>query len=274
VTLGNPAPPERIRDMFDRIAGVYDGMNLAISGFQEPRWRRRAVREAGLPPCDRVLDVACGTGKLTNDLHRAVQPGGEALGVDVSSRMIALARRGVPQNAGPRFEQGDALELPVESDSFDAATIAFGMRNLADYRRGFHEMARAVRPGGRVVCLEIARPTRRLGRLAARWFDHVVPFLGRIVGQGNAYAYLVDSTRGYPGPDRIAALMRDVGLEDVDWFGMSGGMVTIHVGSVPGPRARGTAGPRTRAPAPPDVGALGPGPRDQSGSAGPGPRAG
>jgi demethylmenaquinone methyltransferase/2-methoxy-6-polyprenyl-1,4-benzoquinol methylase len=250
VTPGNPAPPERIRDMFDRIAGVYDGMNLAISGFQEPRWRRRAVREAGLGPGDRALDVACGTGKLTHDLHRAVQPGGEALGIDFSSGMIELARRSVPGDAGLRFEQGDALELPVESDSFDAATIAFGMRNLADYRRGFREMARAVRPGGRVVCLEIARPTRRLGRLAARWLDHVVPLLGRVVGQGSAYAYLVSSTRGYPAPGRIAAIMREAGLDEVHWFGMSGGIVTIHVGTAPGPRL------------------------DQAGPAGPGPRAG
>jgi demethylmenaquinone methyltransferase/2-methoxy-6-polyprenyl-1,4-benzoquinol methylase len=231
MSTGNSAPPERIAEMFDRIAGVYDVMNLAISGFQEPRWRHRAVREARLRPGGRALDVACGTGKVTRDLLRAAQPGGSALGVDLSSAMIALARERT-RGPGPAFVVGDALTLPVGDSEFDAATIAFGMRNLADYELGFREMARAVRPGGRVICLEIARPTSRLGRLIARWFDHVVPILGRLVGQGQAYAYLVRSTRGYPPPERVAEIMRVAGLRAVDWFGMSGGIVTIHVGTV------------------------------------------
>ena len=232
MSRGNSAPPERIAEMFDRISGVYDGMNLAISGFQEPRWRRRLVRETQLRPGDRGLDVACGTGKVTRDMYRAVQPGGTALGVDFSEGMIGLAQDRAVAEEGVRFVIGDALALPVEDDAFDAATIAFGMRNLADYGRGFAEMARAVRPGGRVVCLEIARPSSRLGWLIARWFDHVVPLIGRLVGQGDAYAYLVRSTREYPDPDAIARIMREVGLVDVDWLGLSGGIVTIHVGTV------------------------------------------
>jgi demethylmenaquinone methyltransferase / 2-methoxy-6-polyprenyl-1,4-benzoquinol methylase len=230
---GNQAPPERVAAMFDRISGVYDAMNLAISGFQEPRWRHRAVREAGLGPGGRALDVACGTGKVTRDLWRAAQPGGSATGVDVSTAMIERARDRSPADDGPRFLVGDALALPVDDAAFDAATIAFGMRNLADYRRGFEEMARAVRPGGRVVCLEIARPTSRLGRLAGRWFDSVVPLIGRLVGQGSAYAYLVQSTKDYPPPDDIARIMRAAGLVDVDWFGLSFGMTTVHTGRVP-----------------------------------------
>jgi demethylmenaquinone methyltransferase/2-methoxy-6-polyprenyl-1,4-benzoquinol methylase len=149
---GNDAAPERVAAMFDRIAGVYDGMNLAISGFQEPRWRRRAIREARLGPGGRALDVACGTGKVTRDLWRSVQPGGSALGVDFSKGMIGLAMDRSVGEEGLRYVVGDALALPVPDDSFDAATIAFGMRNLADYGQGFAEMARAVRPGGRVVC--------------------------------------------------------------------------------------------------------------------------
>lgn len=240
---GNSAPPQRVSEMFDRISGVYDGMNLVISGFQEPRWRRRAVAEARLGPGDRALDVACGTGTVTRDLYRVVQPGGNITGVDASAGMIARARRhagdaargedgAVSTAGGPTYVVGDALALPVEDGAFDAATIAFGMRNLADYERGFREMARAVRPGGRVVCLEIARPGSRLGRLAGRWFDHVVPLIGRLVGQGDAYAYLVRSTRAYPAPERIAAIMRAAGLEQVDWYGLTFGMVTIHTGTV------------------------------------------
>jgi demethylmenaquinone methyltransferase/2-methoxy-6-polyprenyl-1,4-benzoquinol methylase len=232
MNVGNSAPPERIAEMFDRISGVYDAMNLAISGFQEPRWRHRAVREAHVGPGGRAIDVACGTGKVTRDLYRAVQPGGRALGVDLSMGMIAQARGATPE-PGPAFVVGDALALPVGEGEFDAATIAFGMRNLADYERGFREMARVVRPGGRVVCLEIARPRSRLGRLIGRWFDHVVPLIGRLVGQGQAYAYLVRSTRDYPPPDRVAGIMAAAGLGDVHWFGLSGGIVTIHVGTVP-----------------------------------------
>lgn len=234
MTDGNPAPPQRVEQMFDRIAGVYDGMNLAISGFQEPRWRRRLVREARIGPGDRALDVACGTGKVTQDLYRAVQPGGSAVGVDFSAGMIGIAIDRRPRgHERLTYLQGDALDLPVEDDSFDAATIAFGMRNLADYRRGFAEMARAVRPGGRVVCLDITRPRSRLGRFIGRWFDHIVPLIGRLLGQGDAYAYLVQSTRDYPLPPRIAEIMREAGLEDVGWFELSGGIVVMHTGTVP-----------------------------------------
>ena len=235
MTNGNSAPPRRIEEMFDHISGVYDGMNLAISGFQEPRWRKRLVKATGIGPGGRALDVACGTGKVTTDLFRAAQPGGSALGVDFSAGMIGVATERRPADVqGLRFQQGDALDLPVEDDGFDAATIAFGMRNLSDYRQGFAEMTRAVRPGGKVVCLEITRPTSRLGKLVGNWFDNIVPFIGRLVGQGDAYSYLVQSTKGYPGPERIAAIMRDAGLVNIAWTPMSGGIVVLHVGVVPG----------------------------------------
>lgn len=230
---GNRAAPDQIRGMFDRLSPVYDRMNLLISGLQEPRWRRRAVLAIDPRPGMRVVDVACGTGTLSADLREAVAPGGSVLGVDFSPRMIELARR---RHAGRRdllFIEADALDLPLPDASFDAATIAFGMRNLADYARGFVQLRRVVRPGGRVVCLEIARPTHWLGRLAAVWFDRLVPLLGRLVGQREAYAYLVRSTRDYPGPERVAALMREAGLEDIRLAYLSGGMVTLHVASRP-----------------------------------------
>ncbi len=236
---GNSAPPQRVEEMFDRISGVYDGMNLAISGFQEPRWRRALVRASGIGPGGRALDVACGTGKVTADLYRAAQPGGRALGIDFSAGMIGIAAERFADDAqGLSFQQGDALDLPVDDDAFDAATIAFGMRNLADYRLGFAEMARAVRPGGRVACLEITRPSSRLGRLVAGWFDHIVPLIGRLIGQGDAYAYLVQSTKDYPDPSRIAQIMREAGLVDIDWRPMSGG----HRGAARRHRAGGRRG--------------------------------
>lgn len=230
MSTGNAAPPERIHEMFDSISGVYDGMNLVISGFQEPRWRHRAVGEAALQPGMAAVDVACGTGKVSADLQQAVSPGGSVIGIDVSEGMVDRAVDRFADRPGLRFEVGDALKLPLEDASCDAATIAFGMRNLPDYAAGFAEMRRVVRPGGRVVCLEISRPSSRLGQLVAGWFDNVVPLIGRVVGQGSAYGYLVQSTKAYPAPDRIAQIMTEVGLTDVRWYGMSGGMVTIHVG--------------------------------------------
>ena len=230
---GNAASPAEVGSMFDRIARVYDPMNLVISAFQEPRWRKRIVAASGAQPGGRILDVATGTGKVVADLHARVQPGGSVLAVDISPGMIEVARRRFAGRTGLEFVAGDAMALPAEDGTFDAATIAFGMRNLPDYRRGFAEMTRCVRPGGRVVCLEIARPERRLARILQFWFDRIVPVMGRLAGQGDAYGYLVRSVKGYPGPDRIAAIMREAGLQDVRWQGLTGGIVTLHVGTVP-----------------------------------------
>ena len=143
-----------------------------------------------------------------------------------------MARQRFGDRLGLEFVVGDALALPTQDATFDAATIAFGMRNLPDYEQGFAELARSVRPGGRVVCLEIARPRSRPTRILQFWFDRIVPVLGRIVGQGEAYGYLVRSVKSYPSPDRIAEIMREVGLKDVTWHPMSGGIVTLHVGTV------------------------------------------
>jgi demethylmenaquinone methyltransferase/2-methoxy-6-polyprenyl-1,4-benzoquinol methylase len=233
---GNAASTAEVRAMFDKIARVYDPMNLVISAFQEPRWRNRAVALSGAKPGDRILDVATGTGKVAADLQARVQPGGTVLGVDISPAMIRVAQGRFPDRPGLAYVVGDAMDLPTEDDSFDAATIAFGMRNLPDYRKGFSELARSVRPGGRVLCLEIARPRSRVARVLQFWFDRIVPIVGRVAGQGGAYGYLVRSVKGYPGPDRIAEIMREAGLEDVTWVGMSGGIVTIHTGTVPAER--------------------------------------
>ncbi len=230
---GNRVEPDRIRDMFDTISGVYDPMNTFISGFQEPRWRHRAVRAAALAPGMRALDIATGTGKVALEMWQQVQPGGEVEGIDFAEGMLAVARRRYSDRAGLIFTTGDALALPVPDGTFDAATIAFGMRNLADYRQGFSEMVRAVRPGGRVVCLEIARPESLMARVAQAWFDRIVPIIGRLAGQQSAYSYLVASTQDYPDPTRIATIMREAGLVGVSWHPMTLGIVTLHTGHRP-----------------------------------------
>jgi len=230
---GNAATPAEVGAMFDRIARLYDPLNLVISAFQEPRWRKRAVGLTRVKAGDRVLDVATGTGKVAADLHARVQPGGRVLGVDISAGMIGVAKKRFGDRPGLDFVIGDALALPTEDGSFDAATIAFGMRNLPDYHGGFAELVRSVRPGGKVVCLEIARPRSLAARALQFWFDRIVPVIGRLAGQGGAYGYLVRSVKGYPAPERIAEIMCEAGLVNVTWHGMSFGIVTLHVGTVP-----------------------------------------
>jgi demethylmenaquinone methyltransferase/2-methoxy-6-polyprenyl-1,4-benzoquinol methylase len=225
--------------MFDRIAGVYDPLNALISGFQEPRWRRRLIDATELGPGRTALDVATGTGAVARDLARRVGPGGHVLGVDISAGMIDVARARVARatRAGASaidFLLGDAMALPVDNGAFDAATIAFGMRNLPDYERGFAEMCRAVRPGGVVACLEIARPNSLVGRLGRLWFEGAVPRIGRLAGQGDAYGYLVASVRAYPAPAEIAVVMARAGLADIRWTPLTFGMVTLHTGRRPG----------------------------------------
>ena len=154
----------QVRAMFDRIAGVYDPMNTAMTAGLHHRWRARAAELARVGPGSRVLDVATGTGDLAIELARRVSPGGEVVGCDFAEGMLARARakarRARTARVRPRFEWADALELPYAEDRFDAATVGFGARNFADLRRGLAEMARVVRPGGRVVVLEITTPTR------------------------------------------------------------------------------------------------------------------
>jgi demethylmenaquinone methyltransferase/2-methoxy-6-polyprenyl-1,4-benzoquinol methylase len=216
--------------MFDRIAPIYERMNTVMTAGLDARWRRDAVRATGLRTGMSAVDVACGSGSLTRLLGEAVGPTGSAIGVDVSAAMLREAAR----RAGPpsiRYELGDALALPLEDSAVDAATIAFGLRNVADYRACLAEMARVTRPGGRVVVLEIATPSGGLGRwVAGLWFRRIVPLIGRAAGGGSAYRYLPESVRRYPPPESIAQHLRAVGLAGVRWRRLSLGMVTLHAG--------------------------------------------
>jgi demethylmenaquinone methyltransferase / 2-methoxy-6-polyprenyl-1,4-benzoquinol methylase len=216
--------------MFDRIAGLYDAMNTVMTAGLHHRWRDRAVELAALAPGSRVIDVATGTGDLAVALARAVGADGEVVACDFSERMLARARTKAPQL---RFEWADALSLPYASDSFDAATVGFGVRNFADLRRGIEEMVRVVRPGGRVVILEITRPTRQpLASFYRAWFDRLVPSLGRLAGDGAAYSYLPSSVARFPAPRELAAVMDGCGLHAISYVLMAGGIIAIHVGEV------------------------------------------
>lgn len=274
--------------MFDRIAGVYDLLNTVMTAGLHHRWRSRAVDLARVGPGSRVLDIATGTGDLAIELARRVFPGGEVIGSDFSEGMLARARvKGAkalasvaldssgtaPEEATHahngsidygtadrgsetlRFEWGDGLDLPYADGSFDAATNGFGLRNFSDVQKGLREMARVVRPGGRVVVLELTTPTRPPLSLFYRvWFDRVVPAIGKLtaplaglVGKGSrsgaapaqasiaqAYTYLPNSVKRFHSPVALAAEMERAGLREIGYVLMAGGIIAVHGATVPG----------------------------------------
>ncbi|MDP9135760.1 MAG: ubiquinone/menaquinone biosynthesis methyltransferase [Actinomycetota bacterium] len=228
---GDTMPEQQVEAMFDRVARYYDLINSVMSAGLHHAWRARAADIAKVGPGDRVLDVAAGTGDLTIELSKRVGPDGEVVGVDISEGMLALAREKAP---GIRFEQGSALDLPYADAEFAAATTGFAARNFSDLSRGLAEMRRVVRPGGRVVVLDFTTPTRPpLSWFFQLWFDRIVPLLGRLSNDPDAYNYLPNSVKRYPPPDRLAAELADVGLTDVRWMVTAGGIVTVHSGVVP-----------------------------------------
>jgi demethylmenaquinone methyltransferase/2-methoxy-6-polyprenyl-1,4-benzoquinol methylase len=217
--------------MFDRIAGLYDRMNSVMTAGLHHGWRRRAADLAELSPGGRALDVATGTGDLALELAGRVAPGGDVIGVDFSEKMLELARAKAGGRA--RFESGNALALDYADGEFDAATVGFGARNFSDLDRGLTEMARVVRPGGRVVVLEITTPRRPpLSIFFELWFDRVVPALGRVV-DSQAYSYLPSSVKRFPGPEELATRMWEAGLREIRYVLTAGGIIALHVGVVP-----------------------------------------
>ena len=218
--------PDEVRGMFDRIAPVYDVMNHVMTAGLDRRWRRLAAAEVVLPG-DRVLDSCCGTGDLAVEDERR---GGRVVGLDFSEPMLERARK---KSGAIEWVQADALALPFEDASFDAATVGFGVRNLADLEGGLRELARVLRPGGRLAVLEITRPKGLLKPFFRLWFDVLVPFAGRVLPGGKAYTYLPASVRRFPGPADLSTLLERAGFADVRYRLLGGGSVALHVGTRP-----------------------------------------
>jgi demethylmenaquinone methyltransferase/2-methoxy-6-polyprenyl-1,4-benzoquinol methylase len=219
--------------MFDRIAGRYDLLNSVMTAGLHHRWRQRAAERAGLRPGNAALDVCCGTGDLALELAGRVQPGGHVVGCDFSEPMLDLAREKAAAYgaSGVRFEWADALRLPYDDARFDAVTVGFGVRNLSDLDAGLAEMRRVLRPGGRLVILEITQPTRPpLSTFYSLWFDRIVPVLGRVAGDPEAYSYLPESVRGFPAPRELASKLDAAGLTRIRWTVLAGGIIAIHSG--------------------------------------------
>ena len=216
--------PGAVESMFDRIAPVYDAMNRVMTAGLDRRWRRLTA-VAVVRPGDRVLDACCGTGDLALAGQRV---GGEVVGLDFSERMLERARR---KSATVEWVRGDLLELPFEDASFDAATVGFGVRNVADLERALVELRRIIRPGGRLVILEITTPRGPLRPFFRLWFDRIVPLLGKLLRGGSAYTYLPASVRRFPGPEELSAQLERVGFGDVSVRLLAGGIVALHTGT-------------------------------------------
>ena len=212
-----------VRRLFDRIAPVYDAMNRVMTAGLDRSWRRLAVEEV-VQPGFRVLDACCGTGDLAIAAERE---GGIVTGLDFSLAMLERARR---KSDTVTWVEGDLLALPFPDASFDAATVGFGVRNVADLEAGIRELARVLRPGGRLAILEITQPRGILRPFFSLWFDRVVPLLGRVLPGGKAYTYLPASVRRFPDAEQLVALLERNGLERVRFRLLGGTIVALHVG--------------------------------------------
>ena len=222
--------PAAVEAMFDRISPVYDVMNRVMTAGLDRRWRRLAAEQV-VRPGDEVLDACCGTGDLALEAERA---GGRVTGLDFSEPMLERARR---KSGTVEWVRGDLLALPFADEIFDVATVGFGIRNVDGLEAGLRELARVLRPGGRLACLEITRPRGLLRPFFRFWFDGVVPVLGKALPGGEAYTYLPASVRRFPGPEDLAAVMREAGFEEIGWRLLGGGIVCLHVaGASPGGR--------------------------------------
>jgi demethylmenaquinone methyltransferase/2-methoxy-6-polyprenyl-1,4-benzoquinol methylase len=223
----------RVAGVFDSVARRYDLMNDLMSGGIHRLWKRVTVERSGVRPGDCVLDVAGGTGDLARLFSLRVAPGGMVVLTDINRNMLERGRDRLADEAGLVVPviQCDAQALPFPSAGFDCVSIGFGLRNVTDKPRALLEMARVLRPGGRLLVLEFSRPALLL-RPAYDWYSfQVLPWLGRLVaGDADSYRYLAESIRTHPDQDSLARMMERAGLERVDYLNLTGGVVALHRG--------------------------------------------
>jgi len=239
-TSGEPTTPapgqptsDRVQGIFSGIADSYDVFNRLSSLGVDRGWRKAAVKAAALKPGSRVLDLCAGTGDLTLALARE-GVASEAVGSDFVPEMLAVAERKARRHEGPTavsFCQADAQDLPFQDSSFDAATVAFGVRNLPDRAANFREVRRVLKPGGRYVVLEFSRPPFAPFRgLYHFYLRHVIPAIGgALTKDRESFEYLNDSILQFPTQAQLAAELRNAGFSAISWENRTGGIVAIHV---------------------------------------------
>ena len=224
--------PQAVQSMFSRIAGSYDLLNRTLSLGIDQRWRKRTVRQADVQDGQLVVDVCTGTGDLAAAFARS---GARVVGVDFTYEMVRRSPKKVrSDDPATVFVHGDAMRLPLSDDAADVATVAFGIRNVADRRGGLREMSRVVRPGGRVLVLEFTTPSNGLfAWIYKTYFTQVLPRIGRLVSKDtDAYEYLPRTVLAWPDPDRFMAEMEEEGLVDCGYARLTQGIACLHWGTV------------------------------------------
>ena len=233
---GGDEKEKYVQSVFRSIAHRYDFLNTALSFNQDKRWRRFTVKQTGLKPGGHALDVACGTGMLSIELAKAAGPNGKVTGLDFSPEMLAVGADNVAKTQWQpviEFIQGNAMALPFADDSFDCATIGLALRNVPDVKQCIAEMRRVVKPGGKVVSLELAKPSAPVFKqLYYLYFEQILPLLGRIgVGTDGPYRWLPESLRRFPHQSVIRDIFSETGLKDACYYELTGGIVAVHVGT-------------------------------------------
>lgn len=226
---------EYVHAVFSSIAHRYDLLNTTLSFNRDKYWRKFTVEHSGLVPGGCGLDVCCGTGMLALEQARVVGLKGRVVGLDFCENMLARAVDNIkrtPYQGVIELIKGNAMELPFPDNTFDCATIGFALRNVPDIRKTIDEMRRVVKPGGRVLSLELAKPGAPVFKqLYYLYFNHMVPLLGRMgVGRNGPYSWLPNSLKIFPHQSEIRDLFTEVGLADARYYELTGGIVAVHMG--------------------------------------------
>lgn len=226
---------KRVYKIFQSIAVKYDLMNKLMSFGLDNRWRRLVAKQAALKSGDKVLDVGGGTGRLSLELAKLLDDSGSVVCMDFSENMLQKAEKDLKDHRyydRLEFKVDNAMDISFTANTFDAVTSAWVLRNVDDIPQVLSEMKRVVKPGGRVVSLDLAKPKAELyNSLYSFYLARIIPVIGRLIyGQSDPYEYLYDSWKSFPNQKQLAKKFRDVGLVNVDYYELMGGVLAIHVG--------------------------------------------
>lgn len=227
-------PKEKfVHSVFESIAPNYDRMNDIISFGRHKAWRKFTMKKMNMSPGDTAIDLCCGTCDWTISMART--SGGTITGLDFSESMLEVGRRKIAEqnlNSSIVLVQGNAMSLPFEDNTFQYATIGFGLRNVPDLRQVLQEMKRVVKPGGMVVCLEVSKPTwQPFKGLYYFYFKYLLPMLGKLIAKRyEQYKWLPESLIQFPGREELAQIFRETGLTEVEAYPLTGGVAALHIG--------------------------------------------